>query len=274
MNMKTEWTTGFVNSNGFDLFYTRTGGEKRPIILAHGYTDDGSCWTDVGRYFENDYDLIMYDAIGHGQSARITEDMPIDMVADIHNIIVSLDLSKPAVIGHSMGAATAAGYAARHSENVSLIILEDIPWFNEVPKLKKADNKKQPKNIIENLQKGNLKEAVEFSKMYNPGFIDSMHEPWAASKMRFDLTYQKRKWQKMPRWQEIAAMIQCPTLLITGDNDKGALVTPEVAVEALKIINSAEWAHIPNAPHCIRYEQFSVTMNVIKNFLKMNYPPK
>lgn len=272
--MNTNWISGYVNSNGFDLFYTRTGGEKRPIVLAHGYTDDGSCWTDVARFFEKDYDLIMYDAIGHGQSARISEDMPLDMVADMHKVITDIGLSMPAIIGHSMGAATAAGYAVAHPENVSVIILEDIPWFYEIPNKKKEESKKKSKNILEDLQKGTQKEAVEFSKVYNPNFIDSMHKPWAASKMGFDLTYQKRKWEKMPNWKKIAVKIQCPTLLITGDVDKGAIVTPQLALEALKIIPNSEWAHIPNSPHCIRYEQFNVTMTVIKNFLRMKYPTK
>ncbi len=272
--MDSEWTNGFVNSNGFDLFYTRTGGDKPPIVLAHGYTDDGLCWTDVARLFETDYDVIMVDAIGHGRSARITADMPLDMVADMHNVIISLNLDKPLIMGHSMGAATAAGYAALHPKNVSAIILEDVPWFNELPAPKKETKKEKPKDMIGELQKGTLEQAITFSRGYNPRFAETVHKVWAESKMRWDLTFQKRKWSEMPRWQEIAKLITYPTLLLTGDVDKGALVTPQVAVEALKIMPKAQWAHIPNAPHCIRYEQFNITMSVIKNFLKFFYPPK
>lgn len=271
--MESEWTSGFIKSKGFDLFYTRTGVGKPPIILAHGFTDDGLCWKDVALQLEKDYDLVMYDAIGHGQSSRITADMPLDMVEDMHNVIGELELKCPAIIGHSMGAATAAGYAALHPDHVSAILLEDIPWFNKVEEPSKKTKNEKPKDIIGDLQKGTLREAVAFSKVYNPRFQDTVHELWAASKMKFDLTFQKRKWPQMPPWQEIAARISCPVLLLTGDVEKGAIVSSEVALEALKIMPKAQWAHIPGAPHCIRYEKFEITMNVIKNFLKMQYPP-
>jgi len=214
--MDTNWTTGILKCRDAELFYTRTGGNKPAIVCANGYTDDGTCWTDLALALEKDYDLIMYDARGHGQSSRITVDMDIDMVADMHFIISELALDKPAIIGHSMGAAVAAGYAALHPEQVSAIILEDVPWFNQPPLPKKDMKEGKPRNIIAEVQKGSLREAIALSKQYNPGFRDSVHACWASSKMKFDMTYQQRKWPETPRWQEIAAIISCPTLLLTG----------------------------------------------------------
>ena len=101
--MDTNWTNGIIKCKDVELFYTRTGGNKPPIVCAHGYTDDGSCWTDLAKELEKDYDLVMYDARGHGQSSRITVDIDIDMVADMHCVISELGLQKPAIIGHSMG---------------------------------------------------------------------------------------------------------------------------------------------------------------------------
>jgi N-formylmaleamate deformylase len=271
--METAWISDYLKSNGNELFFTRTGGNKPPIVLAHGFTDDGSCWTDVAMALQNDYDLVMYDAIGHGQSSRIAEDTSLDMIADMHNIIIGLDLKKPAIIGHSMGAATAAGYAAIYPENVSAIILEDVPWFNEMHAPRKEE--KTPfSEVIADLQKGPLKDAIAYSKLNNCHFADSVHEPWASSKLKFDLALFNRKWPEKKRWQEIAGKIACPTLLLTGDIEKGALVTPKLAIEALRLMPDLQWAHIPGAGHCIRYERFSTTINVIKTYLKMKYPSK
>ena len=33
--MKEDWQTGYVETNGLRLHYTRTGGEKPPVVLAH-----------------------------------------------------------------------------------------------------------------------------------------------------------------------------------------------------------------------------------------------
>ena len=65
--------------------------------------------------------------------------------------------------------------------------------------------------------------------------------------------------------------ITCSSLILTADVDRGAIVTPEVAIKALDIMQNAQWAYIPNAGHTIRYEQFEIVMGVVINFLNQNY---
>ena len=33
------WQSGYVEVNGLRLHYTRTGGDKPPVVLAHGFSD-------------------------------------------------------------------------------------------------------------------------------------------------------------------------------------------------------------------------------------------
>jgi pimeloyl-ACP methyl ester carboxylesterase len=63
------WQQGNIETGGLRLHYTRTGGAKPPVVLAHGFSDDGLCWTPVARALQAEYDVIMVDARGHGQSA-------------------------------------------------------------------------------------------------------------------------------------------------------------------------------------------------------------
>ena len=60
--MREDWQTGYVETNGLRLHYTRTGGNKPPIVLAHGVTDAGPCWTPVAEALAAEYDAIMVDA--------------------------------------------------------------------------------------------------------------------------------------------------------------------------------------------------------------------
>ena len=56
-------------ANGIRLHYYRTGdGTKPAVVLCHGFSDSGLCWTPVARQLEADYDVIMLDARGHGLS--------------------------------------------------------------------------------------------------------------------------------------------------------------------------------------------------------------
>ncbi len=264
-----EWTSGYVKSNGLDIFYTRTGGDKRPILLAHGYSDDGSCWTDVAKLLEEDYDVVMYDAIGHGNSARIAKDVPINLALDMEHIIKGLGLEKPAIMGHSMGANTIVDYATAHADEVSLVILEDVLWFDS-----NSSYIRKPKAYtIADLQQGTLEDAIKLSKEVHPRHKDSVHQYWASSKLKFDLTWDDRSIQaKKYDWKKNSPKITCPTLLLSAEVEKGGLMTPKVGAEALSFLPNAQWAYIPHAGHTIRYEQFDITMAVVKNFLKHHYP--
>ena len=97
----------YVNANGIKIHYHRTGGDKPKIVFAHGFSDNGMCWITLVPALREDYDLIMYDARGHGLSdAPETGYSKDDRVADLVGLIHALGLEKPILMGHSMGANT------------------------------------------------------------------------------------------------------------------------------------------------------------------------
>src|SRR6188472_332149 len=120
------WFEGTVHANGIAIHYTRTGGAKPPVVLSHGLTDNGACWTRVARALENDYDLIMPDARGHGQSEAPEHGYRTeDRAADLIGLIEQLQLDRLALIGHSMGGESSAMAAARITHLLRAVILED-----------------------------------------------------------------------------------------------------------------------------------------------------
>ena len=58
----SSWTSNTVDANGITLHYWRTGGDKPAIVLCHGITDNGLCWTRAARVLEARFDVIMLDA--------------------------------------------------------------------------------------------------------------------------------------------------------------------------------------------------------------------
>ena len=51
-----EWAKGNVGANGITIHYYRTGGDnKPPILLLHGITDSGLCWSRVAHALEGSY---------------------------------------------------------------------------------------------------------------------------------------------------------------------------------------------------------------------------
>src|ERR1700694_4237700 len=102
-----DWFSGDLAANGIKMHYYRTGGNKPPLVLSHGATDSGLCWTRLARALESDYDVILPDARGPGLSCGPPSGgASSDRAADLAGLIDALGLTRPAVGGHSMGAAT------------------------------------------------------------------------------------------------------------------------------------------------------------------------
>src|ERR1700688_4637663 len=103
------WTTGTCEANGIDVHYLRTGGDKPPVVLLHGLMTKGACWTPLAQALEEEYDVIMPDARGHGNSSAPDHGYRYDdLAADVVCLIDVLGLATPVLLGHSMGGMTAA----------------------------------------------------------------------------------------------------------------------------------------------------------------------
>ena len=68
-------------------------------------------------------------------------------------------------------------------------------------------------------------------------------------------------------WREIIARIACPILLIIGDPQLGAIVTPEAAQEAAQLWQHGEVVHIAGAGHNIRRDRYDKMMAAVRAFL-------
>jgi pimeloyl-ACP methyl ester carboxylesterase len=107
------WPDGEVVRDGTPIHYYRTGERGKPsVVLLHGFTDFGLCWAPVAADLAAEYDVVMIDAIGHGRSGGTERGFRKRAVTDVLAVIDGLGLQRPALLGHSMGAGTAAEVAA------------------------------------------------------------------------------------------------------------------------------------------------------------------
>jgi len=270
--MQENWTQKTVTiKDDIDIFYTRTGGEKPQIVLLHGITDNGLCWEQLARDLEENYDLIMIDAYGHGKSSRVDPEKRFDMVEDLHDFILSLKLKKPGIIGHSMGAEVGAEFAVKYPELLSLLILEDPPWSDlRVTEAQSKTSMQQWKKRNLSAKKKSVKELIKLKKKESPNWEEVILGEWAQSKLDLDPKIFDFYPANHGEWRDLAKSIRVPTLIITGDTELGAIVTPKVGVEAIQILNTGEFGHISAAGHCVRYEQYQPYLTMTKLFLKRN----
>ncbi len=263
------WTMGDVlakwGDGGLRLHYVRTGGGKPPLVMAHGHSDNALCWIRVAQALEADYDCIMYDARGHGLSQDGPEGAPGEALGhDAAAFVRALGLVKPGMIGHSMGARTAASAAALYPDLLSYIILEDPPWFDEETRARRDRARVQatPEELPTARQGW-----VDRCHKQNPNWHEDEVQAWADCQMQYHSRVHPASHPSITPWQEVAAKITVPTLLLRGDSERGAIVTAALAQEAMGLLKQLQVAHIPGAGHCIHRDQFEASMAAIRAFL-------
>jgi pimeloyl-ACP methyl ester carboxylesterase len=136
-------------ANGIRIHYWRTGGQKPVLIMAHGSSGDSLCWTNLAVEFAANYDIIMYDARGHGLSDPPKVDDPAGAQAgDMAALIRELNLVKPIVMDHSMGSSAAAWFAAKYPDVPRAVILEDPNLATRRPASVVAGPEERRKTIL------------------------------------------------------------------------------------------------------------------------------
>lgn len=263
----SDWLSGDVIANGIRIHYYRSGGDKQPILLAHGITDNGLCWPRAADDLRADFDVITYDARGHGLSGRLqTVHAFEDHADDAAGLIEALGLRNPGMAGHSMGGATTAITAARYPNLLRFAILEDPALFRE-PLLSSAEGTAARTESLVELQAKTKEQLIAHCRERSPAWDEAVLAPWAEAKLQVD----PRIWDLLRgtdvTWQEIVQAITCPTLLVTAEPDKGSIIAPDFAREIVDTLVNGRLARIEGAGHNIRREQFGAYMEAVRTFL-------
>jgi pimeloyl-ACP methyl ester carboxylesterase len=259
------------------IHYYRTGGRKPPFILLHGATDNGLCWARVAAALAPDYDVFMPDAQGHGLSDRIGANSSPNSSGDLVVALADgLGLKKPVIMGHSMGAGTAADVASRYPSMPRALILEDPGWGMPPPTVSTEESRKRTEDFRARsaafLQR-RLDDIIADNRQTDPAWSEEDRIPWAVAKHQFDLSMFSGGRGVQRSYTEIIPLIDCPTLLICAE--KG-IVTAEVAENAARLWKSKRpfrSVRIMGAGHNIRREKFEEFMAAVTGFLKESVKP-
>jgi pimeloyl-ACP methyl ester carboxylesterase len=122
------WSDGFVYANGIRIhYYHATPATGKPVIvMVHGVTDNGLCWTTLTWKLQENYDVYMLDTRGHGLSDPFTpSDNKDTLIKDVVEFVRVMKLEKPILMGHSMGGATVIRIGAEYPDLAKAIVVLD-----------------------------------------------------------------------------------------------------------------------------------------------------
>lgn len=107
-------------------------GDRRapPIVLVHGFMDQGLSWSPVAELLASRFFLIAPDLRGHGYSDWVGNGCDYcfyDYFSDLQRLVDHLGIETFGLVGHSMGGAASIGLSALTRERVrSLVLLEGM----------------------------------------------------------------------------------------------------------------------------------------------------
>ena len=115
-------------------------GEGKTIVFVHGLSDSLVYWKVLSETLKKDYQTLIYDLRGHGESTDDDRNTTIDLYQeDLYQLINALNIEDAVFIGLSLGGNVILDLAVNHPEMVKgLIVMSSFPEHDE--KLKKIFN--------------------------------------------------------------------------------------------------------------------------------------
>ncbi|MFI8930407.1 alpha/beta fold hydrolase [Streptomyces sp. NPDC053474] len=117
---------GYFTAGKQQLSFLDSGGSGRPLLALHGHYNEASAFAPLAEALAPQWRVIALDQRGHGESDRAESYRRADYVADVAAFHRHLELGPVPVLGHSMGGVNAYQYAARHADQVTALIVEDV----------------------------------------------------------------------------------------------------------------------------------------------------
>ena len=260
------------------LRFFRSGGSKPPLVLVHGFTDNALYYSRLAELLAESWDVVAYDCRGHGESAMAGGKFSdADRVNDLVGLIANVGFERPVLIGHSMGAATIALAVAANPGLSRGIVLEDPAWWEWPAGLTGKESgellaTRLDRNAIwrESLAKARLMsrdDAFAWRRADAPSWSDQDIALSLDARLQVELDLFTYFPNAESPWRRVVPNLDCPTLLVTADPERGAIISADVAAEASTLNPNIVVARVGGAGHAIRYEQFDAFMALLMPFL-------
>ncbi len=268
------------------LNVVETESEEPTLVMLHGVTRRWQTFLPVISAFALRHKVMLVDFRGHGESDRAQGYAVTDYVDDICHLIHDHIPGPVALYGHSLGAMTVAGVAAKVGRQVSAIVMEDPPLQTMGTHIKSTPLLSYFTGVSElagsTLRIGVLARQLADVKFHDP---DSGMELRVGStrddaQLRFAASCLKRldpavflpilqsQWLLGYNIDEVFSRLKCPSLLLQADCRAGGMLTEEDAQHVCDINADIARVRFPGVTHGIHWTASHQVLNTVLPFLE------
>lgn len=221
-------------------------GNGQAIVLLHGKNFYGKYWDNTIRVLNAaGYRVIVPDQVGFGKSTKPDVHYSFDLLAQNTALLLdSLHIEKAVIVGHSMGGMLAVRFARNYPQRTTRLVLEDPIGLEDY-------RFAVPPQSLEQAHEAEVKQTPEAYRAYVRRYFVTWkpeYEKFVETRVRVALS------AEFPRWAKSAALtslmiyqqpvrhefhlIQPPTLLFVGEQDRTVVGRNLVSAEVLKTLGN------------------------------------
>jgi pimeloyl-ACP methyl ester carboxylesterase len=250
-----------ANVNGLQIAYERRG-SGRPLVLIHGYPLDHTIWDQVVPLLEPDFDLILPDLRGFGESSTIQLPYLLaDLAADVGALLDSLSIGQAVVVGHSMGGYAALAFARAYAGRLLGLGLVATQVLSDNPE-KKAERYQEAEHILAH-GVGDVAEGMSIKVTENLELQARLKELMLRQRPE-GLAWALRAMAERLDFSLLLPEFDFPVVLVHGLADK--LIPVERAREVRDMVKQSYLIEIEGVGHMPMMEAPQVTAESLKVF--------
>ncbi len=268
------------------LSVVETESEEPTLVMLHGVTRRWQTFLPVVNAFALRHRIMLVDFRGHGKSDRGNGYAVTDYVEDICDLVRDRVPGPVALYGHSLGAMTVAGVAARLGHQVSAIVMEDPPLQSMGTRIDSTPLLSYFQGVSEfassTLDVGVLARQLGDVKFHDPDTgielrIDGTRD---EAQLRFAASCLKRldpavfspilqsQWLLGYNIEEVFSNLKCPSLLLQADYQTGGMLTEEDAQCVCDLNADISRVRFPGVGHGIHWTASQQLLNTVLPFLE------
>lgn len=123
----------YIIARDLTFHYVQWGDQGTSLLCVHGITGNAFSFQALADDLSKDHRVIAYDLRGRGDSDKPESGYGIATHAeDLAELIDALELDRPVIMGHSLGAMIGVYFAAYYPQKLSKLVLIDgggyLPW--------------------------------------------------------------------------------------------------------------------------------------------------
>jgi pimeloyl-ACP methyl ester carboxylesterase len=262
-----------------------------PLVLFHGVT---RCWRDFEPLLPGllpHWHVLALDHRGHGRSDHQSDYRVADFAVDAVAFLEAFVPGPAVLLGHSLGAMVAAVVAAQRPRQVRALVLEDPPGTALAGGFRQSRFHLQFTNTERVLATTRdvevLTRALAHMEVQHPqnGTVVRFRELRALSAIRFGAECLLQmdpavlspllagRWLEGLDWFGALPAIECATLLLRADPDRGGMLEAGEATRIAALIPRCTRVELPGAGHSIHSHQTAQMLELLAKFLEPALSP-